>query len=73
MYNHNKAQQRKNRVHISWDILYVYVYIHQEKTIGNIQPQGEIRKKVRSYKISFMSVAVKNDKSSSTFVIIQTL
>ena len=22
MYNHNKAQQRKNRVHISWDILY---------------------------------------------------
>ena len=24
MYNHNKAQQSKNRVHISWDILYVY-------------------------------------------------
>ena len=23
MYNHNKAQQSKNRVHISWDILYV--------------------------------------------------
>ena len=22
MYNHNKAQQRKNRVHISWDIRY---------------------------------------------------
>ena len=22
MYNHNKAQQSKNRVHISWDILY---------------------------------------------------
>ena len=22
MYNHNKAQQRKNRVHIFWDILY---------------------------------------------------
>ena len=22
MYNHNKAQQNKNRVHISWDILY---------------------------------------------------
>ena len=22
MYNHNKAQQGKNRVHISWDILY---------------------------------------------------
>ena len=24
MYNHNKAQQSKNRVHISWDILYGY-------------------------------------------------
>ena len=23
MYNHNKAQQSSNRVHISWDILYV--------------------------------------------------
>ena len=23
MYNYNKAQQSKNRVHISWDILYV--------------------------------------------------
>ena len=22
MYKHNKAQQSKNRVHISWDILY---------------------------------------------------
>ena len=24
VYNHNKAQQSKNRVHISWDILYLY-------------------------------------------------
>ena len=24
MYNHNKAQQSKNRVHISWDILYAF-------------------------------------------------
>ena len=23
VYNHNKAQQSKNRVHISWDILYL--------------------------------------------------
>ena len=23
MYNHNKAQQSKNRVHISWDIQYL--------------------------------------------------
>ena len=34
MYNHNKAQQSKNRVHISWDILYAlhescsdYIYV----------------------------------------------
>ena len=26
MYNHNKAQQSKNRVHISWDILYGLPY-----------------------------------------------
>ena len=25
MYNHNKAQQSENRVHISWDILYLSV------------------------------------------------
>ena len=25
MYNHNKAQQSKNRVHISWDILYLNI------------------------------------------------
>ena len=23
MYNHNKAKHSKNRVHISWDILYI--------------------------------------------------
>ena len=26
MYNNNKAQQSKNRVHISWDILYQKIY-----------------------------------------------
>ena len=26
MYYHNKAQQSKNRVHISWDILYMLFY-----------------------------------------------
>ena len=25
MYNHNKAQQSKNPVHISWDILYALI------------------------------------------------
>ena len=27
MYNHNKAQQSKNRVHITWDILYIAGHI----------------------------------------------
>ena len=25
MYNHNKAQQSKTRVHISWDMLYLLI------------------------------------------------
>ena len=29
MYNHNKAQQSKNRVHISWDILYASLGVSQ--------------------------------------------
>ena len=33
MYNHNKAQQSKNRVHISWDILYVYPVYYIFQTI----------------------------------------
>ena len=40
MYNHNKAQQSKNRVHISWDILYQdnfnqdrYAYRHPQMYI----------------------------------------
>ena len=28
MYNHNTAQQSKNRVHISWDILYITSIMH---------------------------------------------
>ena len=32
MYNHNKAQQSKNRVHISWDILYLLQGPWIEKT-----------------------------------------
>ena len=33
MYNHNKAPQSKNRVHIYWDILYVIAHtaIHTYK------------------------------------------
>ena len=28
MYNHNKAQQSKNRVHIPWDILYLFILLN---------------------------------------------
>ena len=32
MYNHNKAQQSKNRVHISLDILYIHYKVWDEIT-----------------------------------------
>ena len=35
MFNHNKAQQSKNRVHISWDILYIIVGKHFDKPMTN--------------------------------------
>ena len=31
MYNHNKAQQNKNRVHISWEVLTI-ILIESVKT-----------------------------------------
>ena len=35
MYNHNEAQQSKNRVHISWDILYAMdvAYVHKNNIL----------------------------------------
>ena len=33
MYNHNKAQQSKNRVHISWDILYQALWVDYNNTM----------------------------------------
>ena len=38
MYNHNKAQQSKNRVHISWDILYsayFFLILEASKSLSN--------------------------------------
>ena len=40
MYNHNKAQQSKNRVHISWDILYIFQK-QQTCTIHNFTKTDE--------------------------------
>ena len=36
IYNHNKAQQSKNRVHISWDILYNGNVAVEEQLIVNM-------------------------------------
>ena len=33
MYNHNKAQQSKNHVHISWDILYEH---HSARNVDDL-------------------------------------
>ena len=41
MYNHNKAQQSKNRVHISWDIL----YLHEVKNINFAVDMGHVNAK----------------------------
>ena len=49
MYNHNKAQQSKNRVHISWDILYiinmhraafwfVFLYLYDQTLVESYDP-----------------------------------
>ena len=37
MYNHNKAQQSKNRVHISWDILYTAVINYAATSLNVIE------------------------------------
>ena len=38
MYNHNKAQQSSNRVHISWDIPYIDILAQDcNNIIGNVQ------------------------------------
>ena len=50
MYNHNKAQQSKNRVHISWDILYVHYWMWDATT-----PKANGRSAI-SLQISFISV-----------------
>ena len=39
MYNHNKSQQSKNRVHISWDILYC---LHMSDCIVTTNPKIEL-------------------------------
>ena len=55
MYNHNKAQLSKNRVHISWDILYVYrdvANVLGRRGIGNLK--SEIRFQLKLHKILYI-------------------
>ena len=40
MYNHNKAQQSKNRVHISWGILYTSLGLYELTCITKLQIQN---------------------------------
>ena len=40
MYNHNKAQQSKNRVHISWDILYITQVVMNENPSVRLRRTG---------------------------------
>ena len=57
MYNHNKAQQSKNRLHISWDILYMSV-------IGN----KVVMKNIGKIQISL--IKTKHNKSQKLFMIV---
>ena len=68
MYNHNKAQQSKNRVHISWNILYktgVIVVIPEIPDHGcesnclmmtNLIKCNQYRKVVQMSQSAFMNV-----------------
>ena len=51
MYNHNKAQQSKNRVHISWDILYVIedIELACHPQLSNINGYAEMQSQVHQY------------------------
>ena len=55
MYNHNKAQQSKNRVHISWDILYCMTIL-QWKT-------NHLNLRVPTFRISLHKQLLNNDFS----------
>ena len=49
MYNHNKAQQSKNRVHISWDILYDKVWDENTYPLPNLNGGTvEVRECIRN-------------------------
>ena len=54
MYNHNKAQQNKNRVHISWDILYTWRHICL-MVIKNLQSKAYIKESTEMNKASVFS------------------
>ena len=64
MYNHNKAQQSKNRVHISWDILYIlnwtgfrWISLNWEKGEGNYIHYEQKPKKQSDY-LSYASFQI---------------
>ena len=60
MYNHNKAQQSKNRVHISWDILYCWkntmFELSASLSIKFINKSVPLFKKLEDYKCGYLSL-----------------
>ena len=56
MYNHNKAQQSENRVHISWDILYSTELLAQIQLSLYLHVATDY--KYWRYKCDFMSTSI---------------
>ena len=64
MYNYNKAQQSKNRVHISWDILYIYI----EKSIFKAMYRGRDGS-LDNFSITFNNRNIMDDVNCEKFKI----
>ena len=58
MYNHNKALQSKNRVHISWDILYLCPITKHADLYSHAGPVNEFRKKIRQNTLIIINIYI---------------
>ena len=63
MYNHNKAQHSKNRVHISWDILYM---LRNMRTFSFQEAMCDKSWQIFYYNVSEADLAYKGFKWTST-------
>ena len=78
MYYHNKAQQSKNRVHISGDILYVYLFTLRVYTLIhtlslNARPQWQFFSNNECFYIqivrAYIMDVLRNNKSHQRILI----